>query len=99
MGALRDLCGAGSRLSMDGWYLVDDPGPLGTVRRSGPGVLSLIGEAVTFGVHPEEMPFFLENLGWVVIDIATATELEDRYTGGTRSVEPSMYLLTGERTG
>lgn len=99
MRALHDLCGARSWVCMDGWYMVDDPGPLGTVRRSGPGVLSLIGEAVTFGVHPEEMPFFLGNLGWDVVDLATATELEDRYTDDDRSVEPSMYLLTSERAG
>ena len=97
MGALRDLCGDGSRVSMDCWHMVDDPGPLGTVRRSGPGVLSLIGEAVTFGVHPEEMPFFLGTLGWDVIDLATAAELEDRYADDARSAEPSMYLLTVER--
>lgn len=97
MAALHGLCGPGSGLSMDGWYLVDDPGPLGTVRRSGPGVLSLIGEAVTFGVHPEEMPHFLGNLGWDVVDVATAEELEARYTEGARSVEPSMYLLTAVR--
>jgi len=98
VGAVHDLCGDGSRLGMDSWYLVDDPGPMGTARRVAPGALSLIGEAVTFGVHPEEMPFFLQRLGFLVRDVATANELETRYSGKDRQVESSMYLLTAERT-
>jgi methyltransferase (TIGR00027 family) len=95
--ALADLCGAGSGLGMDCWYLVDDPSPIGTARRLAPAALSLIGEAVTFGVHPDEMPFFLGQLGFDVCDIATSTELEERYGRGRRRAEPSMYLLTASR--
>jgi methyltransferase (TIGR00027 family) len=99
LAALWELCGAGSRLAMDMWHLVDDPSPMGTVRRVIPGALSLLGEAVTFGVHPEEMPCFLDRLGYGVRDLATSTDLEARYAGPQRSVEPSMYLLTAERRG
>jgi methyltransferase (TIGR00027 family) len=94
--ALHDLCGTGSRLSMDMWHLVDDPGPLGTIRRSAPGALSLIGEAVTFGVHPEEIGFFLERQGWMLVDVASNDDLVERYTGG-RPLDPSLYLLTAQR--
>lgn len=94
--ALRDLCGSGSRLCMDVWHLVDDPGPLGTIRRSAPGALSLIGEAVTFGIHPEEVGFFLERHGWTLVDVATSDALVERFTGG-RPLDPSLYLLTARR--
>ena len=52
--AVHELSGDGSQIAHDMWHLVDDPGPLGTARRSGAGALSLIGEPVTFGVHPED---------------------------------------------
>ena len=52
--AVHELSGDGSQIAHDMWYLVDDPGPLGTARRAAPGALSLIGEPVTFGVHPED---------------------------------------------
>ena len=96
LAALHELCGSGSRLCMDVWHLVDDPGPLGTIRRSAPGALSLIGEAVTFGIHPEEVGFFLERHGWTLVDVATADVLVDRFTGG-RPLDPSLYLLTARR--
>jgi len=95
--ALHDLCGPGSVLGMDMWHLVDDPGPMGTVRRAAPAALSVIGEPVTFGIHPEEMPYFLEQLGFGVRDIATSDVLEARYCGPRRSVDASMYLLTAVR--
>jgi methyltransferase (TIGR00027 family) len=97
LAAVGDLCGPGSRLSMDMWHLVDDPGPLGTIRRAGPGVLSMIGEAVTFGVHPEEIGFFLERQGWMLVDLATNDDLVERYTAG-RPLDPSLYLLTAQRS-
>lgn len=96
--AMHDLCGPGSRLSMDVWHLVDDPGPVGTFRRSVPGMLSLIGEAVTFGIHPEEIGAFLARQGWTLVDVAVAADVEERLTGG-RPVEPSMYFLTAARDG
>ena len=96
--ALHDLCGPGSALGMDMWHLVDDPGPMGTMRRTAPAALSVIGEAVTFGIHPEEMSFFLEQLGFRTRDIATSDVLEDRYCGPGRSVDASLYLLTAVRS-
>jgi methyltransferase (TIGR00027 family) len=95
--ALHDLCGPGSVLGMDMWHLVDDPGPMGTVRRTVPAALSVIGEAVTFGIHPEEMPYFLGQLGFGVRDVATSDVLEDRYCGPGRSVDASVYVLTAVR--
>ena len=95
--ALADLTGPGSVLGMDVWYLVDDPSPMGTLTRSAPSVLSLIGEAVTFGIHPEDMPGFLDRLGFGLVDVALAPDLEHRYSGTDRPVASSMYLLAAAR--
>src|SRR3954451_15937509 len=91
--AVHDLSGDGSQIAHDMWYLVDDPGPLGTARRSAPSALSLIGEPVTFGVHPEEFDYFLGRHGFHIIDLALASELQARYAKGTPAVvDDSMYV-------
>lgn len=96
--AVHDLGGEGSQIAHDMWHLVDDPGPLGTARRSAPGALSLIGEAVTFGVHPEDYGFLLGRHGFGVVDLALASELKGRYAPDTTAVvDDSMYVLCAER--
>ena len=96
--AVHELSGDGSQIAHDMWFLVDEPGPLGTVRRTSPGALSLIGEAVTFGLHPEDYECFLERHGFRIVDLALASELKTRYAPGTRVVlDDSLYVLTAER--
>jgi methyltransferase (TIGR00027 family) len=96
--ALHQLTGDGSQIAHDMWYLVDDPGPLGTARRTAPSALSLIGEPVTFGVHPEDYEPFLARHGFRVIDLALASELAARYTPHVQAaVDDSMYVLAAER--
>jgi hypothetical protein len=80
------------------WYLVDEPGPLGTARRTAPGALSLIGEPVTFGVHPEDYEALLERHGFAIVDLALATELQARYAPrSTAALDDSLYVLVAER--
>ena len=95
--ALHDLCGDGSRLAMDCWFLVDEPGPMGSARRAAPGAIALIGEPVTFAMHPEDMPDFLRRLDYAVVDLADAAELEERYCADGRSVEPSLFVVCAQR--
>jgi methyltransferase (TIGR00027 family) len=98
--AARDVSGEGTQIAHDMWYLVDDPGPLGTARRSAPSALSLIGEPVTFGVHPEEYDYFLSLHGFHIVDVALSSELQARYAKGTPAViDDSMYVLAAERIG
>jgi methyltransferase (TIGR00027 family) len=97
--AVHGSSGAGSLISHDMWHLVDDPGPLGTARRTAPSALSLIGEPVTFGVHPEDYEALLGRHGFRVVDLALAPELQARYAPNTPAVlDDSMYVLTAERT-
>jgi methyltransferase (TIGR00027 family) len=96
--AVHALSGDRSQIAHDMWHLVDDPGPMGTARRSAPGALSLIGEPVTFGIHPEEYGYFLSLHGFRIVDLALASELHARYAPDTRAaVDDSMYVLTAER--
>lgn len=96
--AVHELSGDGSQIAHDMWYLVDDPGPLGTARRAAPGALSLIGEPVTFGVHPEDYEHLLSRHGFRVVDLALASELQARYAPTARAtVDDSLYVLVAER--
>ena len=96
--SVHELSGDGSQIAHDMWHLVDEPGPLGTARRSAPGALSLIGEPVTFGVHPEDYEAFLRRHGFHIVDLALASELQARYAPETRAVlDDSMYVLCAER--
>lgn len=97
VGALHDLCGPGSMVAMDCWFLVDHPGPLGSMRRAAPGAIALIGEPVTFAMHPEDMADFLRRLDYEVVDLADAAELEKRYCTDGRTVEPSMFVVCARR--
>jgi methyltransferase (TIGR00027 family) len=96
--AVHGLGGDGSQIAHDMWHLVDEPGPLGTARRGAPGALSLIGEPITFGVHPEDYEHLLGRHGFRVVDLAMASELEDRYSPTARAVvDDAMYVLAAER--
>jgi methyltransferase (TIGR00027 family) len=96
--AVHELTAEGSLIAHDMWYLVDDPGPLGTARRTAPGALSLIGEPVTFGVHPEDYEDFLGHRGFEIVDLALAPELQQRYAPrSTAALDDSMYVLAAER--
>jgi methyltransferase (TIGR00027 family) len=96
--AVHDLSGDGSQIAHDMWHLVDEPGPMGTARRAAPGALSLIGEPVTFGVHPEDYEWFLDRHGFRVVDLAHASELHARYAAASRAaIDDSLYVLVAER--
>jgi methyltransferase (TIGR00027 family) len=99
LAGVHDLGGPGSQLAHDMWFVVDDPGFMGTARRVVPSALSLIGEPVTFAVHPEDYEAFLDRHGFRVVDCALASELQARFAPGSRAViDDSMYVLCAERT-
>jgi methyltransferase (TIGR00027 family) len=99
LAGVHALGGPGSQLAHDMWYLVDHPGLLGTARRVVPSALSLIGEPVTFAVHPEDYEGLLARHGFRVIDCALASELQARYAPDARAVlDDSMYVICAERT-
>ncbi len=80
-------------LAMDLWFLLDSQDRSATLHRSGAGLLHLLGEPVTFGLHPEDAPDFLRRCGLDCLDLATPTALEARYVHDERRVYPACYAV------
>jgi methyltransferase (TIGR00027 family) len=93
LSTIRDLGGPRSGLAMDFWYLLDAPDLLASAYRMSANLLSLLGEPVTFGIHPEDAGAFLDRLGYRVVDLADAAELQRRYVSDDRRVAPGTYLV------
>jgi methyltransferase (TIGR00027 family) len=89
---LRQLCGGRSTLTMDLWYELRG-GVLDDVRRIGAKAISLIGEPVTFGLAPSELPVFLSDASMGVDELLESRELEHRYATDGRHCEPSLYVV------
>ncbi len=64
--------------------------------RMSAGLLSLMGEHITFGIHPEDVGDFLRREGLTLREVADAAELERRYIGDDRRVYPDAYLLSAQ---
>jgi methyltransferase (TIGR00027 family) len=93
LSTIRDLGGPGSELAMDFWYLLDDHSLLAAAHRAGANLLHLLGEPITFGIHPEDVGWFLERIGLDLIECVEAKELESRYVKDERSIYPGTYLI------
>lgn len=90
------LGGPGSRVAVDFLFLPDGPGFRETLWRSTPGLLHLLGEPVTFFLHPEEAPAFLASCGFEVLDLAEPAALAARYVRDGRPVSPIMYVASAQ---
>jgi methyltransferase (TIGR00027 family) len=88
------LAPPGSEIAFDAWFLLDDPGLRSTWHRLSPNLLSLLGEPVTFSLHPEDAEPFLGRLGFELCDVARARDLERRYArrGRRLHVYPACWL-------
>lgn len=92
LGALAELCGAGSVLAMDYWQTVRGPGGY-LPRRMAERAMALIGEPIGFAVDAAEVPSVLEPHGFVVDDVAEGAEMTARYATGGRRCDPGMYVV------
>jgi methyltransferase (TIGR00027 family) len=90
---VRHITAPRSELAMDFWHLLDAPDLIASAYRMSANLLSLLGEPVTFGIHPEDVGPFLERLGYRVRDLADAADLERRYVRDGRRVAPGSYLV------
>lgn len=90
--ALRELAGPRSELVMDYWHLPDSPDLAASAQRLGVNFLAFLGEPVTFGLHPEDAPHFMERLGWSVKDIGDPESFEKRYLHDGRTLASSFYV-------
>jgi methyltransferase (TIGR00027 family) len=96
---LADLCGRGSELVMDFWHLPDGNDVMALARRVGAQLIALVGEPVTFALHPDDAAHLLGACGWTVDDTALAHDLEERYVRDGRRLEPSLYVMAVSRRG
>ena len=55
---MRAMSAAGSQVVLDLWYLQDDHDLRGAARRFSSNLLALLGEPVTFALHPEDAGAF-----------------------------------------
>jgi hypothetical protein len=55
--------------------------------------LSLLGEPVTFSLHPEDAPAFLQHLGFRLRELADADVLRRRYFNSRTHLYPTNYLV------
>jgi methyltransferase (TIGR00027 family) len=94
---LHALGGPGTMLAMDYWFLVDEPDLVSTAYRAGANLLHLLGEPVTFSLHPEDAGPFMERTGFEVVDLADADELERRYVRDGRHVYPGNYVVAARK--
>lgn len=91
--AIRAMSAPGSELVMDCWYLPDEPSLLASARRWSSNLLSLLGEPVTFSLHPEDAEPFLQRLGFRLRELADAGTLSRRYFKRRTHLYPTNYLL------
>jgi len=89
----RALCGPGSQLGLDFWFLVDGRDLKSRARRLLPHVLGFIGEPALFPLHPEDAGPFLASSRWRVDDAADPDALAARYVKDGRSLAPSFHLV------
>lgn len=90
---LATLCGPASELAMDFWYAVRPSGVGAVALNLGSYLPGIVGEPVTFGLHPRDAASFLAPHGWTLAELATASTLEPRYVRDGRRVLPSLYVV------
>ncbi|MBK6688027.1 MAG: SAM-dependent methyltransferase [Deltaproteobacteria bacterium] len=90
---LQGLGGPGSELAMDFWFLLDAPDLVAAAHRLTPNLLHVLGEPITFGIHPDDVTHFLDRLGYRANEVMTAARLEARYLDNQRSVYPADYVV------
>ena len=90
---IRAMSPVGSELVMDLWYLPDEPNLVSSARRWSTNLLSLLGEPVTFSLHPDDAEPFLHRLGFRLRELADAETLRRRYFKGPTHLYPTNYLV------
>ncbi len=92
LGTLSELTGPGSEVVMDLWYVIDQPSAAASALRASPLLLALVGEPITFGLHPDDLPGFVRPHGFSVEALARARDLESTYELDGRRVIRSVYV-------
>lgn len=92
LGALRTLVGGASELTADFWYAPPGSRPWELAVRWGARLLSLLGEAIGFGLDPARVEDFFSSEGYELMVLGDGPELERWYHMGERRIFPSLYV-------
>lgn len=95
---LASLVGPGSVLGFDAFRVLDEPGFEAHVHRLSPALMPLIGEPVTFFVHPDDVPGMLAPTGWEVEAVEDASALRARYAPD-RPLYPACFVVRARWSG
>jgi methyltransferase (TIGR00027 family) len=90
---LRAMSAAGSHVVLDLWFLPDEHDLMAAARRLSPNLLGLLGEPITFGIHPEDAVAFFDRLGFRVEQVADAEVLRKLYFRRKTHIYPTNYLI------
>jgi methyltransferase (TIGR00027 family) len=93
LATLRLMSAPGSQVVLDLWFLPDEHDLRSVARRFSSNFLALLGEPVTFGLHPEDAGPFFERLGFRLQDVADASVLRQRYFTPTTHIYPTNYVV------
>lgn len=94
---LREITAGHSKLAADFWFLTDGADLSSAAHRMGANLLHVLGEPVLFGIHPEEAGFFVDQLGYDMLDLCEPAELEARYLGARKSFPAEFVALMRAR--
>ena len=92
--AARDVVGLDSELTADFWFLVDTGGIRASLERIAANLMAIVGEPLTFAIHPEDVGGLLERAGWRLETLADGAEVRARVLGDRRPMQPGIYVLT-----
>lgn len=90
---LRAMGAAGSGLVLDLWYLPDEHDLIAAARRLSANLLAVLGEPVTFSLHPEDTGPFFARQGFDVREVADAALLRRRYFDRATHLYPTNYVV------
>jgi methyltransferase (TIGR00027 family) len=99
LSTMRALSAPGSEVAMDYVYLLDTLDLVGAAQRVSANFLQLLGEPMTFFIHPEDVVPFFQRLGWEVEDLADSSALEARYVHDDRRVYPGIFVVRARTRG
>jgi len=99
LGELREIAALGSEIALDLWRMPEGADLVAATHRLSASALHLIGEPVTFAIHPEDAGPLLERLGYRVLEIAETESLRLRYVHDGRRVHDTAYLVHAATAG
>lgn len=95
---VHELVGRESEIAIDFWYLVDTGGLRATAERIAANLMAVVGEPLTFAIHPEDVGSFLSRSGWTVDTLVESSALCGLVGAPERPIQQGVYVLAARPT-